>query len=323
MSQEAYEEELLASEMEVETPRHEGTPAPDVDVVTSTPAPAAEAKAKPQTTTKRFPKLKSVCYTTRACNYKLHAAMKGDGCQLCRYVGPGKKEHCKEHLVRFFCPCGLSFKNKAEILTHVDVEKKWGAGHSEIVQFYEVCPERFIDLIKEQEFEVIPSIFGPLRPMGGERPIPASSPGVQKDSQARPRKRSAEGMAVVRDVRLEITEDQRKRDVEQIRTDRLRVTVEGRKQRRVECCQEPNSSAFSQRKPIPVSVVPAAQSAPSRSSSAATELDVLRQERDRYKRKNLAAKKALTRAQDSLGKMGDMHRLLSSAQAAVDQALGM
>ena len=124
--------------------------------------------------------------------------------------------------------------------------------------------------------------------------------GFARDSQARFKKDSTEEIAVERDVRLEITEDQKRRDVEQIRIDRLRVTVAGHKQRRVECGQEPNSSAFAHRTPLPSSVVSAAQLTPSTSSSASTELDVLRQERDRYKRKCLAAKKALTRAQDSL-----------------------
>ena len=48
---------------------------------------------------KRLPKLKNVTYITKACGYRLHGAMKEDGCQLCQYVGPCLKKHCKENLV--------------------------------------------------------------------------------------------------------------------------------------------------------------------------------------------------------------------------------
>ena len=59
------------------------------------------------------------------------------------------------------------------------------------------------------------------------------------------------------------------------------------------------------------------------SSGAVSKLKSLRQERDLYKRKYLAANKALTRVLESFGKMGDMFQLMSPAQATVDHALGM
>ena len=308
----------------------------------------------------RSTKLRILKYTTRANDFQVHDAIGPDGqCRMCDYVGPSLKDHCKQHLFRFFCICGSSFKTRPEVVSHIINGRRFDLEHEDLDYYYEASADKFVEMIETEPFLTVPEEFGSVLPIGRTTPLPRTAPanpprfgGTNPDHLDRPASQAAITGAkaikpthsaaqthpqqntplLVRDVRLTESEAEIKRSVAQIREER----AERARHSQAKPPTPLKITVGGQERRVATSTKrPASPSATSHSTPAtdsrhlASEITRLREERDHYRaqaelycKKFKEAHAVLQKTQAQLQKMDDLYKYLATSQATINQYLG-